>query len=426
MDDFKYKNGELYCEDVSISEMVHSAGTPLYVYSRSTLAGHYHRIAEAFAPLHPLICYSIKSCGNLEILRTLQGCGSGFDVVSGGELFRALKAGADPKTIVFAGVGKTDQEINEALETGIGWFNVESEEEFWNLDRLAGLGGIQVRAALRVNPDVASAGTHQKTFTGKKETKFGVDIERAFDFYLRAAPAAHARLNAMHLHIGSPIKTVQPYVDAITKALDLMGRLRQRGISVDTLDIGGGFAAFYEGNEAPSASDYAAQIVPLLKDKNLRVILEPGRSISCNAGVLISRVQYTKQGGSKNFVIVDAAMNDLIRPTLYESYHFIWPVAPGPQLMPPNRLSTLRTPDDRKVDVVGPICESGDYLAQDRYLPHLKRGDLLAVFSAGAYGFSMSSQYNARPRAAEVLVDGKKWKLIRRRESYQDLIAGEE
>jgi len=426
MDDFRYKNGELFCEDVGIAEIVHSVGTPTYIYSRSTLVQHYSRIAGAFAPLNPLICYSVKSCGNMEILRTLRDSGSGFDVVSGGELFRALRAGADPKTIVFAGVGKTDQEINEALEAGIGWFNIESEEEFWNLDRLAGLTGVPARAALRVNPDIVSSGTHRKTLTGKKETKFGVDIDRAFDFYLQAAGAGHARLNALHLHIGSPIKTVQPYVDAITKALDLIDRLSRRGVVIDTLDIGGGFAAFYEGNEAPSAADYAAEILPLLEKRNLRVILEPGRSISCNAGILVARVQYTKQGGSKNFVIIDAAMNDLIRPTLYESYHFIWPVAPGPQLTPPNRQSTLRAPEDRKVDVVGPICESGDYLAQDRYLPQLKRGDLLAVFSAGAYGFAMSSQYNARPRAAEVLVDGRNWKLIRRRETYQDLIAGEE
>jgi diaminopimelate decarboxylase len=425
MDHFQYKNGELFCEDVSIAGIVHSVGTPAYVYSRSTLTQHYGRFAEAFAPLNPLICYSVKSCGNLEILRTLRQCGSGFDVVSGGELFRAICAGADPQTIVFAGVGKSDQEINEALEAGIGWFNIESEQEFWNLDRVAGLKGVHARGALRVNPDVTSSGTHQKTLTGIKETKFGVDIDRAYDFYLQAAKASHARLNALHLHIGSPVKSSQPYVDAIHKALDLIDRLGKHGVNIDTIDIGGGFAAFYEGNEAPSAADYAAEIVPLLQGKKLRVILEPGRSISCNAGILVSRVQYTKQGGARQFVIVDAAMNDLIRPTLYESYHFIWPVAPGLQLVPPNRLSTLRTPNDCKVDVVGPICESGDYLAKDRYLPQLQRGDLLAVFSAGAYGFSMSSQYNARPRAAEVLVDQQNWKLIRRRETYQDLIAGE-
>ncbi len=425
MDHFQYIDGQLHCELVPVRDIVEKTGTPTYIYSQATLLGHFDRIAEAFAPLNPLICYSIKSCGNLAILRALQLRGSGFDVVSGGELFRALKAGADGKMIVFAGVGKTDQEINEALDAQIGWFNIESEEEFWNLDRLAGARKLTAHGALRVNPDVNSAGTHQKTLTGKKETKFGVDIDRAEAFYMQAATAKNARLSALHLHIGSPIKSTQPYVDAITKALALIDRLAKQNIRIDTLDIGGGFAAFYEGNEAPSAADYAAAIIPLLKDRKLRIILEPGRSISCNAGILVTRVQYNKQGGSRKFIIVDAAMNDLIRPTLYESYHFIWPVDVSGSCVPENRQSTLRTPGDEKVDVVGPVCESGDYLAKDRYLPAAKRGDLLAVFSAGAYGFTMSSQYNARPRAAEVLVDGKTWRIIRRRETYADLVAPE-
>ncbi len=425
MDNFQYIDSQLHCELVAVRDIVEKTGTPTYIYSQTTLLTHFDRIAGAFAPLNPLICYSIKSCGNLAILRALQARGSGFDVVSGGELFRALKAGADGKMIVFAGVGKTDQEINEALDARIGWFNIESEEEFWNLDRLAGAKKLTAQGALRVNPDVSSAGTHQKTLTGKKETKFGVDIDRAESFYIQASAAKHARLSALHLHIGSPIKSTQPYVDAITKALALIDRLAARNIHIDTLDIGGGFAAFYEGNEAPSAADYAAAIIPLLKDRKLRIILEPGRSISCNAGILVTRVQYSKQGGSKKFTIVDAAMNDLIRPTLYESYHFIWPVDVSGCSAPDNRQSTLRTAGDEKVDIVGPVCESGDYLAKDRYLPTTKRGDLLAVFSAGAYGFAMSSQYNARPRAAEVLVDGKTWRIIRRRETYDDLIAPE-
>ena len=282
------------------------------------------------------------------------------------------------------------------------------------------------QAALRINPDVSSRGTHRKTLTGKKETKFGIDIDRAADFYSQASRAAHARLHALHLHIGSPIQSPRPYVNAIGKALALIDRLAHRGVAIDTINLGGGFAAFYEGNEAPSAAEYAAAIVPLLAGRNLRVILEPGRSISCNAGILVSRVQYVKQGGKKKFIIVDAAMNDLIRPTLYESYHFIWPVNPGAARVPPRRLSSLRIPGDEKVDVVGPICESGDYLARDRWLPVLQRGALLAVFSAGAYGFAMSSQYNTRPRAVEVLVDGSVWRVIRRRETYRDLIAGEE
>ena len=425
MDNFQYINDQLHCQRVAVRDIVEKTGTPTYIYSQATLLSHFDRIASAFAPLKALICYSIKSCGNLAILQALRLRGSGFDVVSGGELFRALQAGADPGMIVFAGVGKTDQEINEALDARIGWFNIESEEEFWNLDRLAGAKKRIAHGALRVNPDVSSVGTHQKTLTGKKETKFGVDIDRAEVFYIQAAAAKNARLSALHLHIGSPIKSTQPYVDAITKALNLIDRLAARNIMIDTLDIGGGFAAFYEGNEAPSAADYAAAIIPLLKDRKLRIILEPGRSISCNAGILVTRVQYSKQGGAKKFIIVDAAMNDLIRPTLYESYHFIWPVDVSGSCPPENRYSTLRTANDEKVDVVGPVCESGDYLAKDRYLPRAKRGDLLAVFSAGAYGFAMSSQYNARPRAAEVLVDGNAWRIIRRRETYQDLIAPE-
>ena len=425
MDDFSYIDGKLYAEGTAVDDIITQTGTPTYIYSRNTLENHYCRMAEAFAPLSPMICYSIKSCGNLAILRALADLGSGFDVVSGGELFRALQAGGSPKGIVFAGVGKTDSEMNEALDADILLFNIESEAEFWNIDRICGLRGKTARGALRVNPDVASTGTHVKTLTGKKETKFGVDIDRAAAFYRDAARARHLSLSGLHLHIGSPIKSVQPYVDAITKALGLMDELAREGIVIDTLDIGGGFAAFYEGNEAPSAADYAAAIVPLLRDRGLKIILEPGRSISCNAGILVSRVTYTKQGGSKQFVIADAAMNDLIRPTLYESYHFIWPVNPGGALTPPHRGSSLRTAGDQKVDVVGPVCESGDYLAKDRYLPPLKRGDLIAVFSAGAYGFAMSSQYNARPRAAEVLVSGREWKVVRRRETYHDLIAAE-
>ena len=427
MDHFQYKNKELFCEDVPLARIAAEVGTPAYVYSKATLVTHFRRIAEAFAPLKPIICYSIKSCGNINLCRVLREEGSGMDVTSGGELFRALKAGTDPKKVVFAGVGKTDREINEALDAKIGWFNIESEEEFWNLDRLAGLRGVSARGALRVNPDVENkGGTHAKTFTGKKETKFGVDIDRAGAFYRAAAKARHARLNAMHLHIGSPIKVTEPYTDAIAKALALIDQLAAEGITIDTLDVGGGFAAFYEGNEAPPASVYAEAIVPLLKDRvarGLQIILEPGRSIVANAGILLAEVQYTKQGGSKKFVIIDAAMNDLIRPTLYESYHFIWPVRP--QILPPNRTSALRVAGDEKVDVVGPICESGDYLAKDRYLPVLKRGDLVSIFSAGAYGFAMSSNYNARPRAAEVLVDGDSYTIIRKREAYEDLIHGE-
>ncbi len=426
MDHFVYKEGQLFAEGVPVADIAANVGTPAYVYSKATLTTHYRRIAEAFAPLKPLICYSVKACGNVHIIETLLAECSGMDVTSGGELFRALKGGCDPKKVFFAGVGKHDQEIREALSAGIGGFTIESEEEFWNIDRIAGELGVTAHGALRVNPDLQNRSTHNKTFTARKEDKFGINIDRAGDFYRQASKAKHVRLHGLHLHIGSPIKFTEPYGEAITKALALIDDLAKDGIVIEMLDIGGGFAAFYEGNEAPPFSAYAETIVPLLKDrvaKGLHIVLEPGRSIVANAAILVARVQYTKKAGAKKYIIVDAAMNDLIRPTLYESYHFIWPV--NPPEAPPSRLSSLRVAGDEKVDVVGPICESGDYLAKDRYLPVVKRGDLMAVFSTGAYGMSMSSNYNGRPRAAEVLVDGGKFRVIRRRETYEDLIRSE-
>jgi diaminopimelate decarboxylase len=428
MDYFAYRNGELFAENVPVSEIAAASGTPTYVYSKATLVGHYRRIAEAFAALNPLICYSIKSCGNVHIVKTLVAEGSGMDVTSGGELFRALQGGCDPSKIFFAGVGKTDKEIREALQAKIGTFNIESEEEFWNLDRIAGEMGVVAHGALRVNPDLQNRTTHNKTFTARKEDKFGINIDRAGEFYFQASKAKNVRLHGLHLHIGSPIKLTEPYAEAITKALKLIDDLASDGIQIETLDIGGGFAAFYEGNEAPPFTAYADAIVPLLKDrvaKGLKIIMEPGRSIIANAAILLAQVQYTKQAGAKKYVIIDAAMNDLIRPTLYESYHFIWPANPGASHTPASRLSTLRIGGDEKVDVVGPICETGDYLAKDRYLPPVKRGDLVAVFTAGAYGMAMSSNYNARSRAAEVLVEGDTFTTIRRRETYEDLVKNE-
>jgi len=433
MDSFLYRSGELFAENVPVSRIAADVGTPTYIYSKGTLLMHYRRMAEAFAALSPLICYSAKSCGNLHVLRTLVEAGSGMDVTSGGELFRALKAGCDPRKVFFAGVGKTDKEIREALlaggGVGIGAFTIESEEEFWNIDRIAGEMGVMAHGALRVNPDLQNRSTHNKTFTARKEDKFGINIDRAADFYRHASNAKHVQLHGLHLHIGSPIKLTEPYGEAINKALALIDALAKDGIAIETLDIGGGYAAFYEGNEAPPFSAYAEVIVPLLKERvarGLRITMEPGRSIVANAAILLARVQYTKQAGAKKYVIVDAAMNDLIRPTLYESYHFIWPTKPGEAAAPPNRLSALRVEGDEKVDVVGPICESGDYLAKDRHLPAVKRGDLVAIFSAGAYGMAMSSNYNARPRAAEIMVEGDAYKVIRRRETYEDLVRAEE
>jgi diaminopimelate decarboxylase len=424
MDSFVYRDGELYCENVPVRQIAEAAGTPTYVYSAATFREHYHKLASAFRELSPTICYSIKSCGNLQILRLLAGLGAGMDVVSGGELYRALKAGADPSKIVYAGVGKTDAEINEAIDAGIGLFNIESEAELANLIDIAGRRGQVVRGALRLNPDVDPK-THRHTATGKRETKFGVDLERAQRVFSEFGRSKHVQLCGMHLHIGSPVNAVEAYGQAITKTLELIDSLRSDGFTIDTLDIGGGFRANYEAEDAPPWSVYAEQIVPLLRGKGLKLILEPGRSISANAGMLLARTVYVKRGGDKEFVIVDGSMTELIRPALYDAYHFIWPVNPGPGFVPSQRWRGLTFPGTSEVDIVGPVCESGDFLGKSRLLPPVKRGDLMAVFTAGAYGFAMASHYNSRPNAAEVLVDGGKFTTIRRRETYADLIAAE-
>jgi diaminopimelate decarboxylase len=321
-------------------------------------------------------------------------------------------------------VGKTDREIEEAITAGIGWFNVESEEEMANLIRLACEQRRCIRVALRVNPDVDPQ-THGYTSTGKKETKFGVDLERARQFFESFGRSPGVKLGGIHLHIGSPVNRIEPYVDAVTKALRLIDVLSASGFAVEMLDIGGGYGAHYEAEEAPPAAQYAAALVPLLKGRGLRIVLEPGRSITANAGILLTRVLYTKQSGDRQFVIVDAGMNDLIRPALYEAYHFIWPVVVAPQFVPRGRRMVEEAPGMVLADVVGPVCESGDFLAKERRLPAVQRGDLLAVFSAGAYGFVMSSQYNSRPRAAEILVRGGSYGVVRERETYEDLLRGE-
>ncbi|MBN1344563.1 MAG: diaminopimelate decarboxylase [Phycisphaerae bacterium] len=424
MDHFAYRDGQLYCEEIAAGELADQVGTPAYVYSERTILDHYSRLAEAFAELDPVICYSIKSCGNVHICKLLAEQGSGFDVVSGGELFRALQAGADPAKITFAGVGKTDREINEAIDAGIGLFNVESEAELANITRIARERQTQVRAALRINPDVDPK-THKYTTTGKRETKFGVDLERARRAFEDFGRDKYLRLIGVHLHIGSPVNSVEPYVEAITKALALIDELGKAGFELELIDIGGGFGASYWEDQAPLAADYAKAIVPLLRGKGLRVVVEPGRSIIGNAGILLTRVQYLKSSGDKQFVIVDAAMNDLIRPSLYQAFHFIWPVCPAGGLVAASREEDLRLEGTGLVDVVGPICETGDFLGLGRHLPAVQRGDVLAVFTAGAYGFAMASQYNARPRPPEVLVCGADYRIIRRRETYGDLIAAE-
>jgi diaminopimelate decarboxylase len=421
MDHFNYKNDELYCEDISARELAEKFGTPLYVYSKATFLRHYRQIAEAFAPIHPTICYSIKSCGNINILKALAAEGCGFDVTSDGELFRALQAGGDPKKIIYAGVGKTDQEIRNGINAGIAAFNLESEAEIENVDRVAGEMGKQAIGAIRINPDVDPK-THAKTTTGKKETKFGVDIERAervFDTY--NGKLKNLRIGGVHIHIGSPLLEIEPYVLAVQKMTALIDRLAARGHKIEWFDVGGGFGVDYRfPGEAQPVTEHAKALIPLLSNKPYKIAFEPGRYISGNAGILLTRVLYRKQGGEKKFVITDVGMNDLLRPTLYEAYHYIWPTH-----IPTNRRDDYTPNGAEKVDVVGPICESGDYQAKDRMLPVTQRGDLLAIYTAGAYGFAMSSNYNNRPRAAEVLVDGNKATLIRRRETLEDLVTAE-
>lgn len=424
MDHFIYRNNELYCEGVPVGRIAEAVGTPTYIYSSATFKHHYQQIASAFAELNPIICFSIKSCQNINIVRLLTSQGAGIDVVSGGELYRALKGGADPSKIVYASVGKTDREINEAIDAKIGWFNIESEAELANIIEIAQGRNQTVRAALRINPDVDPK-THQHTATGKKETKFGVDIEQARRVFNEFGRSEYVKLDGIHLHIGSPVYTVEPYTEAISKALALIEDLRNDGFSIETLNIGGGFGADYQGGESPEFAEYAEQIVPLLRNAGLRVILEPGRSISGNAGILLTRTTYIKQGGDKQFVIIDGAMTDLIRPALYDAYHFIWPVNPGKKYIPAHRGPDQKVSGLVKVDIVGPVCEAADFLAKDRQLPPVKRGDLIAVFTAGAFSFVMASHYNSRPNAAEILVEGENFRTIRRRESYDDLIAAE-
>ncbi len=424
MDHFSYERGVLHCEAVDVRTIAEQHGTPVYVYSTQTLCDHFDRVRAAFSPVDATVCFSVKSCQNLSILRLLNGRGSSFDVVSGGELRRVLEAGGSPGQIVFAGVGKTDAEIRTALAARIGWFNAESEAELENLGALAVEQGTTARVALRVNPDVDPK-THVYTTTGKRETKFGVDRERAIACFRRFAAHPGLDLVGIHLHIGSPVNAVEPYVESITRGLELIDDLRGQGFGIRAINIGGGFGAHYDGSEAPPASVYAERIVPLLADRNLTVLLEPGRCIAANAGVLITRTLYTKASGDKRFIIVDAAITELLRPALYGAFHFAWPVMPADGLVPPRRSADLKLPDTALVDIVGPVCESGDFLAKDRWLPPINRGDLLCIFSTGAYGFSMSSQYNSRPRVAEVLVDGADVRVIRRRETYDDLVSAE-
>ncbi len=424
MDHFTYRNRVLHCEDTPVPALADKLGTPLYVYSRATLLHHLKQLQDAFKEARPLICYSIKTNANLHIARLMVEHGAGCDVTSAGELYRALKAGCSSDKIVFAGVGKTDSEIRMALDNGVSLFNVESEEELMTIAGTAkGLGRV-AEVALRVNPDLPPK-THAKTDTSVKGVKFGLDIDTVLEFAQKVVNNEHVKVVGLHMHLGSPILSADPYRQGIEKGLILIDKLRGQGHKITCWNMGGGFGIHYRKQEALPASAFADVIVPGVKKAGCRLILEPGRFIVGNAGILVSRVIYTKESGGKHFVIQDAAMNDLIRPTLYDSFHRIWPVAPAADVPAPPADYEADIPGTRKVDVVGPVCESGDFLAKGRALPSLRRGDLLATFSAGAYGMAMSSNYNGRPRAAEVLVDGASAKLIRRRETFEDLVRPE-
>lgn len=421
MDSFVYRNGKLFAEDVAVETIAEAVGTPVYIYSKVTFMDHFKKIQSAYADIDTTICYSIKASGNINILKCLAEAGSGFDIVSGGELYRAQQAGADMSKIVFAGVGKTDTEILEALNAGIGYFNIESVAELENLIALCKKHGKKTKAALRVNPDI-QYDSHKHITTGVKETKFGVDIERAHKVFDTYADNGVVEMSAIHVHLGSGGKTIDPYVNYVHKILPVIADLRAKGHTIDTLDLGGGYGADYETDTVPSAADYAGGIVPLLKEANLKLILEPGKSIIANAGIMLTRTVFKKTGGAKTFVIVDAGMNDLIRPCLYNAFHFIWPAQVDEKFVPQKRTKDLPIPGTETVDVVGPVCEGTDFFAKDRPMPPVERGDLVAVFTAGAYGYTMASNYNARPIPAEVLVNGDKFEIIRKRQSYKDLV----
>ena len=412
MDYFNYKNDQLFAEDVAISTIATTYGTPCYVYSRATLERHWHAFNNAFGDQPHLICYSVKANSNIAILNLLAKLGSGFDIVSVGELERVLAAGGDPDKVVFSGVGKRSDEMQRALEVGIRCFNVESEDELERLNDVAGALNKTAAISIRVNPDV-DAKTHPYISTGLKENKFGIDINTVEAVYLRAAQMPNIDVSGIDCHIGSQLTEVAPFMDALERLLALADRLKDQGITIHHLDLGGGLGVRYKDEQPPLPSDYTAQLFSNQKIKDYEIVIEPGRAISANAAVLVTRVEYLKHADEKSFAIVDAAMNDLIRPSLYQAWQEIIPVNKS-------AADTAR----KTYDIVGPICETGDFLGKDRKL-NLKQGDLLAVRSAGAYGFTMSSNYNTRPRAAEVLVDGNKTHLIRSRETIKELFANE-
>lgn len=412
MNFFEYRGSDLFAEEVPLAKIAAEVGTPCYVYSLATLRRHYRVFDEAFGAAPHLVCYSVKANSNVAILRAFAREGSGFDIVSGGELYRALAAGADPRKIVFSGIGKTREEMVYALREGILMFNVESSAELELLDRVAAEVGKQAPVALRVNPDVDPK-THPYISTGLKKSKFGIDFRRAIEAYEHARALPHVDVIGVDCHIGSQLTDVSPFRDALSRVRGLILDLRARGFDIRYLDFGGGLGITYSDETPPDPKDYAKALLgDGLENLGVTLLLEPGRVLVGNAGILLTRVLYNKETEAKKFVIVDGAMNDLIRPSLYGAYQEIEPVVRH------NRPSSV-------VDVVGPVCESGDFLAKDRELEAVEPGELLAVRSAGAYGFVMASNYNTRPRGAEVLVDGAEWHVVRARETLEDLVRGE-
>ena len=430
MHSFRYREGKLYCEDVDLTRAAEEFGTPLYIYSAGTILDHYTRLDAALAPLDHLICYAVKANSNRAILKLLADAGASFDIVSGGELFRAIKAGADPKKCTFAGVGKTRDEIEYALEQGVYSFNVESEAELEYIDKIAGAKNSRAPIALRINPDV-DPHTHEYISTGSHENKFGISLEDASRIYERAAKMQNIDVVGVQMHIGSQITEAKPFAEAIAKVAPLVRDLKSK-YGIKFFSIGGGMGIIYRralesgpgkwwhehGGESSAFSvrDYADAIVPPLRELGVGILVEPGRFLIGNAGVLLTRVRYLKKSGQKKFAIVDAGMNDLIRPALYRSYHEIVPVKEKIEIETESKRKM------EKIDIVGPVCESGDFFALDREMPDVREGDLLAIMSAGAYGFVMASNYNSRPLPAEVLVHGDKVRLIRERQTWEDLV----
>lgn len=410
MDHFKYRNGQLYCEEVALRTIAEEVGTPAYVYSRATLTRHYRAFSDALSPVSHQIFFAVKANSNLAVLNLLARLGSGFDIVSGGELERVLRAGGRADRVVFSGIGKTRWEMQQSLEAGIHCFNVESESELQQLNRVAGQLELQAPIAIRVNPDV-DAHTHPYIATGLRENKFGVDIATAARLYRIASQCQHIRILGIGFHIGSQLTRLEPIIDALQRVLLLMDSLAAEGIHFEHIDVGGGLGVRYRDETPPSPADYAKALLETLGSRRLRILLEPGRAIAANAGVLLTRILYLKNTEDRHFAIVDGAMNDLLRPSLYGAWQEIVPVA-------------IRDQEAQMVDIVGPVCETGDFLGKDRRLA-IAADDLLAVRSSGAYGYVMSGNYNSRPRPPEVMVDGHSFHVVNRRESIDDLMARE-